>query len=316
MLREIEGGEFDNRAYLSFNSLNSLKRISLKSAGNDEEWPSVGFTFQFWIPSLLEASEDVDPLIRLGAIRALGRMAVFTSKLTERSEIGPRFFRAVTDSDPKVRETAVFDLYLFKSSHCAALLPALRTALKDPDVVVRRRAVSGLGIVAEQYDDLRHQAAVELAKVLAGQDDAEVRKAAAWSLGYLERNQMTSNMAPDFVMALVNALSDRNVEIRRYVASILGEAHTAQAGQPRSIWANRKALIVPALLAAKIDPDDGVRLEVALGLFQFGKRDDWTRSMLEKATTDSDKSRRRQAAQSLQEWDKEEEELGLGIDGK
>jgi HEAT repeat protein len=271
---------------------------------------------QFWIGPLLEATNDADPLIRAKAIKGLVMMAFMHAKPADKKAIGRRVFQTVADSDSTVRATAIGEVYWFESQDPDAILPTLRNALKDPETTVRMAAAQSLWMAARQSPHLQLQATEELFKVLASRDLADVRKKAAWglcSVGW--DNRMRSHPGPDVIPALIVALSDTDTEVRKTVALLLRYTDfDSQSLSSISRWKSRRATILPALIAAKTDTDEAVRLEVALGLFQMGKRDGWTRTMIEKSAVVEDNSSRRQAAQSLQEWDKEEEELGLGMD--
>jgi HEAT repeat protein/beta-lactamase regulating signal transducer with metallopeptidase domain len=117
---------------------------------------------------------------------------------------------------------------------------ALVAALRDADAEVRRAAATSLG----QIEDTR--AVPGLITALRDQD-AEVRQQAAWALAQLEDKRATE--------PLVGALKDSNVDVRRKAAWALGQLEDQSAS--------------PALAAALRDDDPEVRKNAAWGLGQL-----------------------------------------------
>ena len=115
-------------------------------------------------------------------------------------------------------------------------VPALISALKDPDVQVRRAAVQSLA----NHDDPR---AVPALIAALKDDDAEVRTGAAEALGQLEDERASPG--------LVGALSDKHKDVRRAALSAL----QSLPGQ----------VPVEAILSALGDSDTDVR-QSAIGL--------------------------------------------------
>jgi HEAT repeat protein len=120
---------------------------------------------------------------------------------------------------------------------------ALVTALRDSDAEVRRAAAKSLG----QLEDKR---AVPGLIAALRDGDGEVRQQAAWALGQLEDKRATEPLAA--------ALKDSNIEVRRKAAWALGQLEDQSAG--------------PALAAALRDADAEVRRTAAWGLGQLELR--------------------------------------------
>ena len=120
---------------------------------------------------------------------------------------------------------------------------ALVTALRDSDAEVRRAAANSLG----QLEDKR---AVPGLIAALRDDDGEVRQQAAWALGQLEDRRATEPLAA--------ALRDSNIEVRRKAAWGLGQLEDQSAA--------------PALAAALRDDDAEVRKTAAWGLGQLELR--------------------------------------------
>ncbi len=122
----------------------------------------------------------------------------------------------------------------------SARVAALVAALKDSDAEVRRAAANSLG----QLEDKR---AVTALMAALRDSDADVRAQSAWALGQLEDKRA--------VASLTGALKDENVEVRRKAAWALGqlEDDSAAAG----------------LAAALRDADADVRKTAAWSLGQL-----------------------------------------------
>lgn len=120
---------------------------------------------------------------------------------------------------------------------------ALVAALRDADAEVRRAAANSLG----QIEDKR---AVPGLITALRDEDAEVRQQAAWALAQLEDKRATE--------PLMAALKDSNIEVRRKSAWALGQLEDQTAG--------------PALAAALRDDDAEVRKNAAWGLGQLELR--------------------------------------------
>lgn len=147
---------------------------------------------------------------------------------------------------------------------------ALIAALRDSDAEVRRAAANSLG----QLEDKR---AVPGLMTALRDDDAEVRQQAAWALGQLEDKRA--------VEGLVAALKDANTDVRRKSAWALGQLEDQSAA--------------PALAAALKDSDADVRKTAAWGLGQLELRT--APEALIEALKDSNADVRRTAAWALSE---------------
>jgi beta-lactamase regulating signal transducer with metallopeptidase domain len=147
---------------------------------------------------------------------------------------------------------------------------ALVTALRDSDAEVRRAAANSLG----QLDDKR---AVPALLAALKDADAEVRQQSAWALGQLEDHRAVSGLAA--------ALTDGNVDVRRKAAWALGQLNDESAAS--------------ALTAALHDADADVRKTSAWSLGQLELRT--APPALIEALKDSDADVRRTAAWALSE---------------
>jgi HEAT repeat protein len=147
---------------------------------------------------------------------------------------------------------------------------ALISALRDSDAEVRRAAANSLG----QLEDKR---AVPGLLAALRDEDAEVRQQSAWALGQLEDKRAVEGLAA--------ALRDANTEVRRKSAWALGQLEDPSAA--------------PALTAALRDSDADVRKTSAWGLGQLELRT--APDALIDALKDSDADVRRTAAWALSE---------------
>jgi hypothetical protein len=114
------------------------------------------------------ATSDTSALVREAAVRGLGRL--------NHSQSGAALAVAMVDSDPAVRRAALDNVLLLSFFRDGA---AIVGALEDSDAGNRRQAALLVG-------QLRVGGAVPvLVALLRGDEDANVRRAAAWALGRL-----------------------------------------------------------------------------------------------------------------------------------
>jgi HEAT repeat protein len=109
--------------------------------------------------------------VRHAAAIALGRAGAAAASAI------PQLEKALADARPEVRRAAA--LALGETGKNA--VPALRKALFGTDPLVRRCAARALGAIGPEAAD----AAGDLAKVLAEEEDATVRREAVWSLALM-----------------------------------------------------------------------------------------------------------------------------------
>lgn len=126
------------------------------------------------VPSLKEAINSNEPVVRREALRALG-------KLRERASIDPKIvvpllLRALDDPDPTVRNVAVTYLGIVRDDP-ATEVNGLIKALADESPEVRQAAAAGLG----EYGALAEKAVPALKKA-AGDPDEDVRREAGRAL--------------------------------------------------------------------------------------------------------------------------------------
>ncbi|HJP55445.1 MAG TPA: M56 family metallopeptidase [Gemmatimonadales bacterium] len=181
----------------------------------------------------------------------------------------------------------------------AARVAALIAALRDSDAEVRRAAANSLG----QLEDKR--AVTALAAALRD-SDAEVRSQSAWALGQLEDKRA--------VEPLTAALRDENVEVRRKAAWALGqlEDESAAAGLAAALrdadadvrktaaWSLGQLELEtapPALIEALHDQNADVRRTAAWAVSEMG--DARAVPALREMLNDTDADARRNAIHAL-----------------
>ena len=107
----------------------------------------------------------------------------------------------------------------------------------------------GVIVPATQFD-----AASILIPLLASREESRVRVNAAWAICYFgkDRDRHPPGAGPDVVPALVAALHDPHVDVRRAVAVILGLTTFDPRGRRITAWDRRKDSIIPALYAGDL----------------------------------------------------------------
>ena len=154
-----------------------------------------------------------------------------------------------------------------------AVFSAIESALNDRSIEVRETAIRELGCSGSSSRRpsstlLRSSSPCwRVGKSLA------VRVKAAWAICYfgMDRDRHPPGAGPDVVPALVAALHDPHVDVRRAVAVILGLTTFDPRGRRITAWDRRKDSITPALYAAISDDDKTVQEDAALALFVLGK---------------------------------------------
>lgn len=91
------------------------------------------------VPALIPALQSADPLVRVGAVRALGRMGAHAAPAV------PGLVKVAGDGDAKVRQAVVWALGEV-GSRAKLAVPALIGRLGDPDPRTRSSAVYSLGL--------------------------------------------------------------------------------------------------------------------------------------------------------------------------
>jgi HEAT repeat protein len=93
------------------------------------------------LDDLLNATKDTHPAVRVNAIKHLGHFAKYDQELTQHLII------LLSDDHPQIRKQAALSL---GDSESVAAFPALLLVLDDADAIVRRAAVTGLGMYLAQ----------------------------------------------------------------------------------------------------------------------------------------------------------------------
>jgi HEAT repeat protein len=226
------------------------------------------------LPALARAARDSDSICRARALVALHLHTVSGASEPAKALARGEILNAIRDADASVRLTAVRTLVGLTGLHRTAVIAALRSALADQSWEVRHAAALELGILGREIPETQPAVASILIPILAGPDDSRVRIGAAWALYFFGRDPAPQppESGPDVVPALVAALQDRAVEVRRTAAVIFGRTRINQ-GRALSLWDQRKDSIIPALKLAIADDDKETRENIALALFAFGSRE-------------------------------------------
>jgi HEAT repeat protein len=263
-------------------------------------------------PTLLSATRDSDAAVRANAITALGTLAVFHGSESLKRRVLDRVIEMTHDRNPSVRANAVSALSgSLAGPDTDRVLEAYRTSLNDASIEVRSEAARGSGLLGFMCPQTQPDVLSTLAGLLASRDDPKVRVQAAWGLCYFGQDQYRHppGTGPDVVPALVTALHDADLQVRRAAARIVSLSHPNATGRI-SPWAQRKASIIPPLRSAISDNDKVVRDESALALFLLGQRDPLVIKQIEQAAQDgSDQRRRTESLSALEEWQLEERRL-------
>ena len=191
------------------------------------------------VAALVEALGDEDGFVRKCA-------ATSFLLLPQEAVVAPtsvaRMTAALQDNEPAVRRAAVRGLW---QAGTAAKdgdgLPRLTTALDDTDEFVRMYACRAIGKIGPGA----YTATPSLLERLRKDEDSDVRKLAAKSLGLIGSKGIGRKNMPEVVAALKDSLKAQNRGLREYAARALGELGARDA--------------VPALRDAALDPDAGVR---------------------------------------------------------
>lgn len=197
-----------------------------------------------------QAKEAVPPLLDMLRDKELGSLfeAVVPSTL---AGIGPpavpALGTALKDPQPIVRRVAAFALRLIGPGAKEAM-PALIAALDDEQAMVRMQAASALGAIGP---DAR-ASVTKLGMLVEKDKDVRVRIEAAVA------SWRVTNEAPPAVAALIAALKEKDVTVRQSAAQGLG-----LIGAPA-------AEALPLLREAIKERDVGLRREAAFAISQFG----------------------------------------------
>jgi hypothetical protein len=223
-------------------------------------------------PAVLHAANDPDPECRATALGVAAWLAVYQSSDLLKGQVLKKTLVALRDPEERVRASALGTLAGIAQQSTA--LEAFKTALSDPSIHVQERAIRELGMLGVIARETQSEVASILAEVLASQRDDSVRIWAAWGLGFLGSDRRRQpGTGPDVVPALIGALRDPEVRVRRKAASILSRSTIYNRLQQVSEWNLRKDAIIPPCRKALTDADEEVCDHAALALFWLGVRD-------------------------------------------
>jgi HEAT repeats len=271
------------------------------------------------LPALAQAAKDSDAVCRARALIALHRNSVGGASESKKTFALHEILAGMGDADASVRAAAVGSLMGLADRDTGAVITALRTALADPSGGVRHAAALELGLLGGDIPATQPDVASILIPVLTGRDDSGVRIGAAWAMYFFGRDsrRRTSPVGPDVVPPLVAALHDRDVDVRRTAAVILG-LRLQSRGRTISAWNLRRDSIIPALNVAITDSDQETRENSALALFTFGLREAVVIELIEQAARTPGRSQKPEFESALRELQSElveERETILLADG-
>jgi HEAT repeat protein/beta-lactamase regulating signal transducer with metallopeptidase domain len=288
----------------------------------DRQAPAVTQKRDTAVPALLSVLKDEDATVRLAAVQSLGN-------LSDPRAVDALLVALKSDTDARVREAAAEALGEIDSPRAvpgliAALgsekvgavrakiawalgeiddkraVEALGAVVRDPDVEVRRQAVSALG-------ELESAAAVPMLIPALKDADVETRKEAASALGEIQ--------SKDAVEALIPLTKDADVEVRKQAVEALGQIEDQRAlpaleasVRDANVEVRRQAIesigqleemksAPPALIAALKDDDHEVRKAAAEALGNM--EDEAVVPALVPLTKDADVEVKRAAVEAL-----------------
>ena len=264
----------------------------------DRQAPAVTQKRDTAVPALLSVLKDEDATVRLAAVQSLGN-------LSDPRAVDALVVALKSDTDARVREAAAEALGEIDSPRAvpgliAALgsekvgavrakiawalgeiddkraVEALGAVVRDPDVEVRRQAVSALG-------ELESAAAVPMLIPALKDADVETRKQAAAALGQIQ--------SKDAVEAIIPLTKDADVEVRKQAVEALGQIQDKRA--------------LPALEAAVRDANVEVRRQAIESIGQLDELKSAPPGLIA-ALKDDDHEVRKAAAEALGNMEDEE----------
>ncbi|WP_165224042.1 HEAT repeat domain-containing protein [Aquisphaera insulae] len=261
------------------------------------------------LPALAEVAKDPDPSCRAEALHALAFLAALHAPKSQKPAIFHRVLEATHDPEVSVRTVAVSSLTNLVSWDEPAVVGAIRSALEDPAIAVRREAAWQLGILGMTVPTSQPEAASLLVPLVAGRDDPAVRIKAIEALCLFGKdgNRHPPETGPDVVPPLVAALRDPEVEVRRAAAMVLGHDERSPKGGRVSWWETRKESIIPALQRSLTDDDRTVREDAALALFVMGRREPILKERMQDAASNPDRRSIRPFEEGLEQWQAEQD---------
>jgi HEAT repeat protein len=171
------------------------------------------------LSALSEALKEPDATLRVVIAEALAQLDLQSQDaVTTVTQV------LLTDGDPGNRAWAALSLKGMKSARMKAAVPALISALKDPDAHVRESAAEALGSICEQAREV----VPALIERLHQDSEASVRIQAAQALGEFGPEAKTA------IPALTRALKDRDSDVRTLAAQSLNQIQTWQKKRGRN----------------------------------------------------------------------------------
>lgn len=257
------------------------------------------------LPAVARAAKDQDAICRANALGALDRLASFDASEQERSLALRQILEAMGDPEPEVREEAIASMVSLAACDTPAVIRAIRLALADPSAQVRLTATQQLGRLGYVVPLTQLDVASILIPILASREDSRIRVSAAWGLSFgVDDRRYPPDAGPDVVPALLRALKDPDVDVRREAAHMLGLTRPDSEERAISSWARRKDSIIPGLTRTTADPDKETRENAALALFAFGHRDRFVIDLIEQAVLDPSRDYSQKVAfeSALNDW--------------
>lgn len=212
------------------------------------------------LDDILNATKDADPTVRVRAIKHLGDFAKGDQELTQHLII------LLSDDHPNIRKQAAIAL---GNSESAAAFPALLLVLDDSNAMVRRAAVTGLGMYLSHHpqDQYHQQVLDKLSEVLANRcrryEDGLLKIEICTTLQHI-----ASDPTKDLLLQLTH---DIDFDVRKSAILALGS------------FRSLKKSLTPVLLPFLQDEHWSVReaAVTALGLLQANDAEDLLLRMLE-----------------------------------
>ncbi len=258
-------------------------------------------------PVLLRATNDNDPGCRANALKALDVVTCFSGSDHEQDLTFRQALKAARDPVNSVRKAAMNALSGLAKRDKEAVIATIQSALADPSIEVRQAAAWELGQLGLLIPESQPRIAAILIPLLAGREDPRVRAKAAWGMCLFGQDSQRHSTCPDLFPALLAALNDPEVEVRRALVDILGTTSSDSSGQKVLRWDKRKDAILSALKAAIDDTDKTIRENAALALFDIGMREPVLIELIKQAGRDPARVQKSRFVSALEEGEKERE---------
>jgi HEAT repeat protein len=307
---KLQYGDVETRRAAAHKFSNELRHSSIFEILGEENLASSLEREDLLFYALLHAARDRDPECRAIALSTVGLLVVFRPTDLRKSQVLNQARVALRDPEAKVRATGLMGLVGLVQTSTA--LESLKAGLSDPSVEVQETAVrmlGMLGVLAGETESVviaretQSELALILTEILASQQDVRLRVTAAWAMSYFGKDKSYQNGGcPDVVPALLGALRDPSVEVRRAATTILGRTTPDARGKWVTAWSLRKSTIIPACRQALTDADEEVRDHAAVALFWLGERDPEIITILEEVGLSENSLRGHRFQEALDAW--------------